>query len=569
MRLPGKRAIIPCVLICAVACLYLLFRLLLSGAYVSSSVLGLLSKQFACRVEIAGATLSLRGLTIRDLSLSYPKADRTHEVARVGVMTVGFHPYPFFKTGVFDRLEMDDVALSIAWDSEGWLTLGRVVSPYAMLAAKSFPIEARRVRICAGERAIPVESALLLASASGGKVNLELKGATILKGAAVGKGWFSVEEDPTMEMELQTVGIDLAEVAKTTLPDDVALGGALSSRISIKGRASSPALLEPGSRVTIEKLSVGMAGQAAIFQSSEAATVWSRGAGSSPAEMKITLGDSTLDAAPWIHLRDTPDCRRARERMQRLFDGCPDFTASVSGPRLRVLYEAIPFAFGAFSGSVRICGDTIAFKDVRADLAGGVLQASWRGLGEESEPRFEGEVALKGVQIAGVLEGTSLRGRKTRGVLSGGLRFTSAATGGAKGEGKMEISDADLWLLPLMEGVARAARLGKTLGGKGVLKAEFVLAGDVLRFGKIEYYEPGLSITGTGDIRLSGEADLSLRLAAASPHARNVPVIDDVAGLVGDAFAAKPRLLRATGPFVSPTVAEATDQPPAPAKATP
>jgi hypothetical protein len=81
MRLLRKRIIIPSVLICFLAVLYFLFKLLLSSNYVCSAVVDSLAKKFDCNVKIDGACLGLNRLTITGLTLSYRKSKQVHEVA--------------------------------------------------------------------------------------------------------------------------------------------------------------------------------------------------------------------------------------------------------------------------------------------------------------------------------------------------------------------------------------------------------------------------------------------------------------------------------------------------------
>ncbi|MEW6357942.1 MAG: hypothetical protein AB1696_16530 [Planctomycetota bacterium] len=566
MGLFRKRIVLPSALICILAALYFALKILCAGGYVTAFVVDALSKKFNCDVKIDGACLSYNRLTISGLTFSYRKAGAIHEVARIGTLVVHFSPGPFFHKGVFHSVDLNDVALTVERDREGWLTFGRIVEPRASLATKSFPMTVQGLRIFVENKCIPVTSAALKVTSAWPKVNVELVEAVILNGKADGRGWFAMEEDPRLDASLTIAGIALQDPSLPPAPGDLRLKGAVSCNLIFGGTASSPFLLKDGSWLTAKDVSASMGDRGPIFETDVATLTLQRREGKTTrAEIKVNLGKTLLNVTPWIHSRDTPDHLLVREKIEGLFRGCPDFAAALLGANTRLVYETFTLPLDSFSGEALSVGNTVMFRDIKAAIGRSRIDASWRHQGADAMSTYDGHIKVSDLDITRLIEGTSLQNRKMRGVLSGELRFAQAPTagGGPKGEGSLRIANAEIWSLPIFELAAREAKLPPNRPrGPAQLIATFDLDKDMLRFTQIDFKDETVTITGAGEVYHSGEVDLELQVTSKEPRQKNVPVIDDLVGVFDGALAAKPASIHVTGTFIAPV---ATSAPPRPA----
>ncbi|NOZ23790.1 MAG: AsmA-like C-terminal region-containing protein [Planctomycetes bacterium] len=564
MALFRKRIVIPSAFICILAVLYFALKLLLAGSYVTASVVDSLSRTFNCNVRIDGACLSYNRLTISGLTLSYRKARAIHEIVKIGTMTVGFSPSAFFNRGVFRTIEIDNVSLTIERDSEGWLTFGRIIKPSATLATKSFPIRVRDLRIFAENKCIPVKSATVKVTSAWPRVDVELVEAAIHDGKATGRGWFALEEDPRLEASLTANGVALQDPLLPPAAGDLRLTGTVSCNLLFSGTASSPFLMKEGSWLTAKDVSARIGDRPPVFETDLATLTLERREGKTKrAEIRANLGRTLLDVTPWLHSRDTADHLLVRQRIRGLFQGCPDFAAALLGGKTRLAYETFSLPLDSFSGEALSSGNAVSFKGITALIDRGRIEASWYHQGADMASACDGRVQVHDVDIRRLIEGTTLRDRALRGALSGELRFAQTpAAAGPTGTGAIQITNARLWSLPILDAVAREAKLPASRpGGPGELHAAFALDKDLLRFTRIDFKDGNVAITGVGEIYHSGEVDLHLQVALKVPHRKNVPVVDDFVELLNDAFATKRSSVHVTGTFASPVAASTPGRP--------
>ena len=564
MKLLEKRVVIPSALICFLAIAYFAFKLFLSGSYVRSCVIESLADKFNCNLAVDSATLGRDHLIIRGFTLSYRKSRQVHHVARIGKIIVHFRPHPFFKTGAFDSVQIEDAVVTVARDSEGWVTIGRIISPGARFAAKAFDVDVRYLQLNVGEKSLPIESATLKVTTAWPKVTAQIADATVLNGAATGKVWFTIEEDAMMGAEIQAGRIDLAEVTRTANTGDLALAGQAACTLRLEGRASSPAWVRKGSSLAVDGLAVGLRGGQSVFQAKKVALVMYQD--ESPREglaLKARLADSFLNVAPWVQLCDTPRDLLMRQRVEELFRGSPYFHMRLDGTSLRLIYKNLILPLDRCLGTVQHYGEPVIFRDIIADMAGGKVEAYWKHRGTDTAPRYDGQATVSGVSVAQLIRNSSLRGRNIDGTLSGAVEFstTASASGGIEGKGNLQIRNATLWALPILEQVQRAAKLaGRTDGRNPILTAQLALDKDWVRLDPIHLRDGSVEITGNGEIYHSGEVDLHLQVTSKEALQKNVPVIDDVVGIFSDAFSRKVQAIRVTGTCLSPSAAP-TDRP--------
>ena len=555
-----KRIVIPSVLICLLAALYFTLKLLLAGSYVTSSVVDSLSKKFNCNVKIGGASLSYNRLTVTGLTLSYRKARAIHQVAKIGTMVVHFSPGAFFSKGAFRRIDLDNVALTVERDSEGWLTFGRIVEPRATLSTKSFPIHIRGLRLFLENKCIPVKSATVKVTSAWPRVDLELVEAAVHNGKATGRGWFAMEEDPRLEATLSANGIALQNPSPAPAAGDLHLTGAVSCNFLFSGTASSPFVMKEGSWLTAKDVSARIGDRQPVFETDLATlTLERRESKTKRAEIRANLGKTLLNVTPWIHPRDTADHLLVREKIEGLFRGCPDFAATLLGAETRLIYEGTVFPLDSFSGQVLSVVNTMAFRDIKGVIGRGRIEASWRHKGIDMAATYNGRVEMHDVKIMRIVQGTSLRDRTLDGMLSGDLRFAQApAAGGPKGTGTLRITNAKLWSLPVLEAVGREAKLPAPRPDRPAeLLGVFGMDKDMLRFTHIDFNDGSVRIAGAGEIYHTGELDLHLQITSKQPHQKNVPVVDDFVGLLNDAFSTKRSSAHVTGTFAAPSAAAA------------
>ena len=110
---------------------YLGLRIFLSGHYVTDAVRTRLAQDLNCDVGLSRASMSPMGaLVLEKLSLSYRKADGLHEVFSAESVEIEFEPLSLLETRLRVRgLKFHGAALAFERDSEGWLTMGRIMRP--------------------------------------------------------------------------------------------------------------------------------------------------------------------------------------------------------------------------------------------------------------------------------------------------------------------------------------------------------------------------------------------------------------------------------------------------------
>lgn len=507
-------------------------RIFLSSHYMKEAVRTCLGQDLNCEVALSRAGLSPMGtLVLENLSLSYRKADGLHEVFKSDRAEVEFEPLSLFESRLrFTALRFRGAALALERDSEGWLTLGRIVRPAANRPGFSVTVQATDSTLRVGDASVPVEFFSAQVSRAKDRVDLVVKESSLLDGGVEGSGHVMMQEDPLIHGEFKFRGISLASLFGENKEPGLDVRGVASCDLVVDGRASSAQLLTPGSRLAIKDFSVALS-EGPSGKPSAPIVAASR-LDLCAASSRVGGGALLLDLAaeqPEISLPGLLACRGqaglipASQRAAALLSKMDRIEVNMSGSRLRVQHPRLSAVTEKFEGRLMKTGEKVSLQGFKARLWGGDIEAN-ASLGQLTMNWLvEGNVGIKdlGLQNAPPLafrpEAASEPAKvvKLGGWLSG--EFTFRARRQAEpvftGNGSVAVRRAQLWDLPVFACVAgKLALPAEATGEPQEFRGAFAADGDKLSFSRLELASDRVKLFGRGTAQYSGSLDLDFGL---------------------------------------------------------
>ena len=569
MWLLRKLVSIPSILLCVIIAGYLGLRIFLSSHYVTEAVRTRLAHDLNCDVNLSRASLSPMGtLILENLSLTYRKADGLHQVFTADLVEVEFEPMSLLETRLrFMGLKFSGAALALERDSEGWLTLGRIVRPIGNRPALSLVVEASDSVLRVGEATVPVDFFRAEVSRTGDRVDVFVKEGALLGGGVEAGGYVMMQEDPSIHGEFKFRGISLSRLFRENKEPVFDVQGEASCEIVVNGRASSPNLLTTGSHLAVKDFSLALSERGSGKEPGPIVAV-SRldlRSTSSPMEGRAMILDMAAER-PEISVPGLLACRNhvglipASQRVAALMSRIDKIEVNITGSGLKIQHPRASAATEKFDGRLTKSGESVSLQGFKARLWGGDIEGDASFYRSDTNWFVKGHVDLKdvGLQNAAPLSvGEEDVFAPTAGRTAGfkasrpaglGDKNTPAASAAATasppktvklggwltagfdfqarsqaepvftGDGNVSVRRAQLWDLPVFACVATLLKLPE--GATSIpqeFRGAFSADSDKMTFLRIELVNDHVKVFGKGVARYSGDVDLDLGLNVTLP----------------------------------------------------
>ena len=214
----------------------------------------------------------------------------------------------------------------------------------------------------------------------------------------------------------------------------------------------------------------------------------------------------------------------------------PDFSCLLDVEMMDVSarFAAVPVPLSAVSGHLLV-SETRAISNF---LAGAICDGKLEGTvgirygPGEQEPGFEATLRLSHTNLPGIIE--HLGGGQTHvvGRIDGTcqLRGKLLAQSGLTARGRVSVTDAVVWKMPLFARLLPVLHLGLPgeKGAPGQGEATFELQGDTFTIPGFTFVGGGLNITGQGTVKLDKTLDMTMVAIGAKKGGFRIPIISPV-----------------------------------------
>jgi hypothetical protein len=564
---------IPSILLCVLVAGYFGLRIFVSGHHVAEAVRERIAHSLNCTVRLSGANLSPMGtMILKDLDLSYRKADGLHQVFRADSVEIEFEPLSLLDSHLrLTAVKFTGAALAVERDSEGWLTLGRIVRSMDKRPALTLTVEARDSVVRVGDYAVPVDFFGAEVSRTGDRIDVYVTEGLLLGGGLEGNGYITLEEDPRIHAEMKFRGISLPRLYGENKEPAFDVQGEASCEIFADGRASSRSLLGANSRLAIKNFSVALTESEKGKGPSPIVSVG--GLDLRPASAPITSNVMNLTLAlerPKVSIQGLLACRHhvglipAGERVNQMMARLDQVAVAFSGDGLEIQYPRLSATTEKFAGRLSKDKGNVSLEGFKAHVWGGDVEASARCHRSETSWLADGRVDVKnlGLQNAGPLvldqEGQAPGAPvpslafKPGGWLTGDFSFSarSQAEQVFTGTGNAAIQRAQLWGLPAFACVAALLKIpSDATSAPQDFRAAFAADGDKVSFSRVDLTNDRVKVLGKGSVRYSGDVDVDFDLNVTPPKSSSGE------GLLKIFGAGQKHRVSVNGDFASPEAA--------------
>lgn len=199
--------------------------------------------------------------------------------------------------------------------------------------------------------------------------------------------------------------------------------------------------------------------------------------------------------------------------------------------------QSLPVPVDALSGQLLVSESRMYSNDFTGVSCGGHFDGELvMYYGTEGElPSYGTRLNFSRIELADLVESltgeeTELAGRLSGVIVIGGILGDPSAV---TGEGRILLTEGDVWQMPLFVGVLKVLHLAMPTGGSlGRGEATFELKGDEVQVHEFEVTGGGLNISGRGSVWLDGKLALTMVAIGAPEKGSGIPIVSSVVGWV-------------------------------------